>query len=167
MFSNTNISPFLQHCSLSSPVSHLPLDVKQASQQWIQCAFQFSSFRSFKYVFLSCFGPLHEKAILLDWQYNYWLQLLLILSFLFCFIVLILQGEESPIIILSLVRNCENENLGFIKDINRGNVALSRAKVRGTGSSLDARLFCSKQNVLSYMLTCILFVHLSWIICVF
>ena len=38
------------------------------------------------------------------------------------------QGEESDIILLSLVRSNENEKLGFIKVENRACVALSRAK---------------------------------------
>jgi superfamily I DNA and/or RNA helicase len=38
------------------------------------------------------------------------------------------QGEESDIILLSLVRSNENGNVGFLKTENRICVALSRAK---------------------------------------
>ena len=38
------------------------------------------------------------------------------------------QGEESDIILLSLVRSNEDEKVGFISDVNRACVALSRAK---------------------------------------
>ena len=38
------------------------------------------------------------------------------------------QGEENDIILLSLVRSNKDENVGFIKTINRACVALSRAK---------------------------------------
>jgi len=38
------------------------------------------------------------------------------------------QGEESDIILLSLVRSNENGNVGFLKTVNRICVALSRAK---------------------------------------
>ena len=38
------------------------------------------------------------------------------------------QGEESDIILLSLVRSNEEEKVGFIRDVNRACVALSRAK---------------------------------------
>lgn len=39
------------------------------------------------------------------------------------------QGEESDIILLSLVRSNENGNVGFLKTENRICVALSRAKL--------------------------------------
>ena len=39
------------------------------------------------------------------------------------------QGEESDIILLSLVRSNEDANIGFLKIENRVCVALSRAKV--------------------------------------
>jgi hypothetical protein len=39
-----------------------------------------------------------------------------------------LQGEEAKVIILSLVRNNKNGNIGFLKMRNRINVLLSRAK---------------------------------------
>ncbi|CAD8062900.1 unnamed protein product [Paramecium sonneborni] len=39
------------------------------------------------------------------------------------------QGEENDIVIISLVRNNKNNNLGYIKIENRINVALSRAKI--------------------------------------
>lgn len=38
------------------------------------------------------------------------------------------QGEESDIILLSLVRSNENGNVGFLKTENRICVALSRAR---------------------------------------
>ena len=38
------------------------------------------------------------------------------------------QGEESHIILLSLVRSNKDEKIGFISDVNRACVALSRAK---------------------------------------
>lgn len=38
------------------------------------------------------------------------------------------QGEENDIILLSLVRSNFNENIGFLKETNRLNVALTRAK---------------------------------------
>ena len=38
------------------------------------------------------------------------------------------QGEESDIILLSLVRSNKEEKAGFVKDVNRACVALSRAK---------------------------------------
>ena len=38
------------------------------------------------------------------------------------------QGEESDIILLSLVRSNKDEKIGFISDVNRACVALSRAK---------------------------------------
>ena len=38
------------------------------------------------------------------------------------------QGEESDIILLSLVRNNSNSNIGFLKIENRVCVALSRAR---------------------------------------
>lgn len=38
------------------------------------------------------------------------------------------QGEESDIILLSLVRSNKDEKVGFISDVNRACVALSRAK---------------------------------------
>ena len=38
------------------------------------------------------------------------------------------QGEESDIILLSLVPSNKDEKIGFISDVNRGCVALSRAK---------------------------------------
>jgi hypothetical protein len=38
------------------------------------------------------------------------------------------QGEESDIILLSLVRSNENANIGFLKIENRVCVALSRAR---------------------------------------
>ena len=38
------------------------------------------------------------------------------------------QGEESDIILLSLVHNNKDEKIGFISDVNRACVALSRAK---------------------------------------
>ena len=40
------------------------------------------------------------------------------------------QGKENSIIIVSLVRNNENLNVGFLKHESRINVALSRAKER-------------------------------------
>jgi superfamily I DNA and/or RNA helicase len=40
------------------------------------------------------------------------------------------QGEENDIIILSLVRSNDDNNIGFLQIENRVCVALSRAKVR-------------------------------------
>ncbi|CAN0349445.1 unnamed protein product, partial [Scytosiphon promiscuus] len=52
------------------------------------------------------------------------------------------QGEESKIIILSLVRSNRNADIGFLRSSNRVNVALSRAQhgmyiIGNAGESLD------------------------------
>jgi len=51
------------------------------------------------------------------------------------------QGEENDIIILSCVRSNQNNSIGFLKESNRVNVALSRAKyglyVFGNASMID------------------------------
>ena len=38
------------------------------------------------------------------------------------------QGEENDVVIVSLVRNNPNNNIGFLKDANRVCVTLSRAR---------------------------------------
>ncbi len=53
------------------------------------------------------------------------------------------QGEESDVVIVSLVRNNDRNNIGFLKVFNRANVMLSRAKhgmyLLGNAQVLEAR----------------------------
>src|SRR5690606_31595127 len=38
------------------------------------------------------------------------------------------QGQEKPVVILSLVRSNDNSEIGFLKDYRRMNVAITRAR---------------------------------------
>lgn len=55
------------------------------------------------------------------------------------------QGQEADLVYISLVRSNPNQEIGFLKDIRRMNVAMTRAKKRlvvvGDGSTLSAFAF--------------------------
>lgn len=55
------------------------------------------------------------------------------------------QGQEKPVIILSLVRSNDNNEIGFLKDYRRMNVAITRAKdalfVIGDSATIGADAF--------------------------
>jgi superfamily I DNA and/or RNA helicase len=56
------------------------------------------------------------------------------------------QGEENDIILLSLVRSNEEENIGFLRTSNRVCVALSRAK-KGFYCIGNIQLMCRKDKL--------------------
>ena len=65
------------------------------------------------------------------------------------------QGEENDIIILSLVRSNESNNIGFLKISNRVCVALSRARqglfIFGNSSCLLGSKFKLWEDVIGYL----------------
>jgi superfamily I DNA and/or RNA helicase len=55
------------------------------------------------------------------------------------------QGSECDVIIISLVRSNDDQEIGFLKDIRRMNVAITRARKKliiiGDGSTIAAHPF--------------------------
>lgn len=58
------------------------------------------------------------------------------------------QGQERDVIIVSLVRANEHGNIGFLRDLRRMNVAMTRARMKliilGNSSTLGRHPFYKK-----------------------
>lgn len=58
------------------------------------------------------------------------------------------QGQERDVVVISMVRSNEEGNIGFLRDLRRMNVAITRARMKlliiGNAKTLSSKLFYSK-----------------------